>query len=182
MIFSDVDVSTTVERVSGGGKIVVPAVIRSASMKNLAQLEDDIKGAKEVDFADSKVYTLIRWFVKIPAGLRRIFFRMLERFPKLLKKQVGTVMMSSVGMFTKGAGWGIPIATHTVNLTVGGIVKRPVMRHGSLTLEDHICLTLSVDHDLIDGAPAARFTRRFINLLENPDLSCSQGPESQFSS
>jgi pyruvate/2-oxoglutarate dehydrogenase complex dihydrolipoamide acyltransferase (E2) component len=30
-------------------------------------------------------------------------------------------------------------------------------------------LTISVDHDLVDGAPAARFARRLADLVESAD-------------
>ena len=32
-----------------------------------------------------------------------------------------------------------------------------------------LCLTVSFNHDLIDGAPAARFTSRFTELLSSGD-------------
>ena len=30
-----------------------------------------------------------------------------------------------------------------------------------------LCLTVTFDHDIIDGAPAARFVRRLVELIEN---------------
>jgi pyruvate/2-oxoglutarate dehydrogenase complex dihydrolipoamide acyltransferase (E2) component len=35
---------------------------------------------------------------------------------------------------------------------------------------DILHLTASFDHDIVDGAPAARFTRRLVELLENAQL------------
>ncbi|HXZ03819.1 MAG TPA: 2-oxo acid dehydrogenase subunit E2 [Ktedonobacteraceae bacterium] len=34
-------------------------------------------------------------------------------------------------------------------------------------VRDYLSLTLSFNHDLIDGAPAARFTQRLEDLIEN---------------
>ena len=36
-----------------------------------------------------------------------------------------------------------------------------------LTIREYLCITLSFDHDLIDGAPAARFTGRLKELIES---------------
>ncbi|HEX2349635.1 MAG TPA: 2-oxo acid dehydrogenase subunit E2, partial [Ktedonobacterales bacterium] len=35
-----------------------------------------------------------------------------------------------------------------------------------VTTREYLDLTISVDHDIIDGAPAARFTRRLKELIE----------------
>ncbi|MFN2394230.1 MAG: 2-oxo acid dehydrogenase subunit E2 [Bacteroidales bacterium] len=32
---------------------------------------------------------------------------------------------------------------------------------------EHLCLTLSFDHDIVDGAPAARFVRDFKRIIES---------------
>jgi pyruvate/2-oxoglutarate dehydrogenase complex dihydrolipoamide acyltransferase (E2) component len=83
-----------------------------------------------------------------------------------MKRNGGTVMLTSVGMFGKGGGWGIPITTHTLNVTVGGIFHRPVVSPEGLEERKRLCLTVSFDHDNIDGAPAARFLQRFKDILE----------------
>jgi pyruvate/2-oxoglutarate dehydrogenase complex dihydrolipoamide acyltransferase (E2) component len=34
-------------------------------------------------------------------------------------------------------------------------------------MREHLCLTVSFDHAIVDGAPAARFMKRFADLLES---------------
>jgi hypothetical protein len=48
---------------------------------------------------------------------------------------------------------------------VGSIAKRPVLIDGALEEREHLCLTLSFNHDIIDAAPAARFAGRFAERL-----------------
>jgi pyruvate/2-oxoglutarate dehydrogenase complex dihydrolipoamide acyltransferase (E2) component len=48
---------------------------------------------------------------------------------------------------------------------VGSIVERPTTRDGSLEVREHLCLTVSFDHDIVDGAPAARLVRRLSELI-----------------
>jgi pyruvate/2-oxoglutarate dehydrogenase complex dihydrolipoamide acyltransferase (E2) component len=74
--------------------------------------------------------------------------------------------ITAVGMFGEGAGWGIPVSFQSINVTVGGIGKKPGVVDGRIEIREYLCLTLSFDHDIIDGAPAARFTRRLKALLE----------------
>jgi pyruvate/2-oxoglutarate dehydrogenase complex dihydrolipoamide acyltransferase (E2) component len=78
-----------------------------------------------------------------------------------------------VGMFgTKNqAGWGIPImGGATVGMTIGGIVDRPRIKDGQIETHEHLCLTVTFNHDIIDGAPAARFLKRFSELLKTGDI------------
>ena len=73
-----------------------------------------------------------------------------------------------MGMFGNGAGWGIPPATPTaLMVTVGGIGKKHAVVDGHTAVREYLSLTISVDHDLVDGAPAARFTRRLKELIES---------------
>lgn len=67
----------------------------------------------------------------------------------------------TVGMFGKGAGWGIPIPTPTPPMiTVGSIGEKQVVVNGKVATRECLSLTISFDHDIVDGAPAARFTQR----------------------
>jgi pyruvate/2-oxoglutarate dehydrogenase complex dihydrolipoamide acyltransferase (E2) component len=77
------------------------------------------------------------------------------------------VGVTSVGMFGKGAGWGIPITEHTLDLTLGGIAEKPSVVDGQIAIREYLCITVSLDHDLIDGAPAARFAMRLKELIES---------------
>jgi len=88
--------------------------------------------------------------------------------PHLWKKNAGTVGITAVGMFGNGAGWGIPIAPPTaLMVTVGGIAEKPGVVDGTIAIRDYLSLTISFDHDIIDGAPAARFTERLKELIES---------------
>jgi hypothetical protein len=71
-------------------------------------------------------------------------------------------------MFGNGAGWGIPpAAATTLMLTVGGIGEKQVVVDGHVAVREYLSLTISFDHDIVDGAPAARFTQRLKELIES---------------
>jgi 2-oxoacid dehydrogenase/acyltransferase catalytic subunit len=52
-------------------------------------------------------------------------------------------------------------------MTVGGIGEKPGVVDGQIALREYLSLTISFDHDMIDGAPAARFTERLKELIES---------------
>jgi 2-oxoacid dehydrogenases acyltransferase (catalytic domain) len=97
----------------------------------------------------------------------RLMVWMAERSPRLWKKYRGTVGITTVGMFGKGAGWGIPLPSHSLWVTVGGIGEKPGVVDGHIATREYLSLTISFDHETIDGAPAARFTRRLKELIES---------------
>ena len=89
------------------------------------------------------------------------------RYPRLQKNYGGTVGVTAVGMFGKGSGWGIPTAAHTLDITLGGISEKPVVLDGRLETREYLNMTISMDHDIIDGAPATRFASRLKELIES---------------
>lgn len=82
----------------------------------------------------------------------------------------GTFTITNLGMY------GVDSFTPIVNppecaiLGVGRIAERAVGRGGQLVLRPTINLSLSFDHRVVDGAPAARFLRRVQQLIEEPYL------------
>jgi pyruvate/2-oxoglutarate dehydrogenase complex dihydrolipoamide acyltransferase (E2) component len=165
IIFDDVDISTPVERQIGEKKQVVPIIIRSANKKSLLELHDEIRQAQSSKPEEIGVKPLMKLYLLLPAFMRNLFFRIMDRSPHMMKKNSGTVMLTSVGMFGEGGGWGIPIATHTLNVTVGGIFSRPLASSKGLEEREHLCITVTFDHVIIDGAPAARFLQRLSSLI-----------------
>jgi pyruvate dehydrogenase E2 component (dihydrolipoamide acetyltransferase) len=53
-------------------------------------------------------------------------------------------------------------------LGVGRILEKPVAREGVAVIRPMVTLSLSFDHRIIDGAPAARFLQRVKQLVERP--------------
>jgi pyruvate dehydrogenase E2 component (dihydrolipoamide acetyltransferase) len=53
-------------------------------------------------------------------------------------------------------------------LAVGKIEDAPVAVNGNVEIHPLLKLTLSYDHRIVDGAPAAQFLFRIKEYLENP--------------
>lgn len=167
ILFDDVDISTRVEHDVGGQKYVVTHIIRAANRKTMRQIHDEVRAAQQSDVQDR-----LERFHYLPTMLYRpvawVFLRIWTSRPRLWKEAMGTVGITSVGMFGQGAGWGIPASAPTaLMLTVGGIGEKQVMVGGRPAIREYLSLTISVDHNLVDGAPATRFTRRLQELIES---------------
>jgi hypothetical protein len=129
----------------------LPDIIKTANRKTLREIHQEIRAAQVQDVAE-----VLKWLQFFPAFLFRPFFWVFSwigrRYPQMWKKYVGTVGISAVGMFGKGAGWGIPTALPTLMMTVGGIGEKPCVVDGHIAMREYLSLTISFDHDIIDGA------------------------------
>jgi len=95
-----------------------------------------------------------------------MFLGALLKSPHMRKDFQGTVMMSSLGMFGEGAFWGIPVPNHTLQITLGGIAPKLTMIDGEIVARETMSVTMSFDHDIVDGVPAAKFGQGFKRLIE----------------
>jgi hypothetical protein len=168
-VFDDVDVATPIEREMAGHKQPIIYIIRAAHTKTLREIHQEIRAA-QVN-AVEQAWEGLKDFGWLPLVVFRVlwplFWWLKGRSPSVQKKYGGTVGVSAVGMFGKGAGWGIPINDHTLDLTLGGIAQKPGIVDGQIAIRDYLSMTLSFNHELIDGAPAARFTERLKELIES---------------
>ncbi len=167
ILFDEVDVYLPIEHDMAGQKQVLPSIIRAANRKTLREIHHEIRAAQVQDVTKD----LMR-FQSLPTFLFKpylwIFTWIGRTHPRLWKKNVGTVGITAVGMFGNGAGWGIPPAPPTpLMMTVGGISEKPGVVDGHIAIRDYLSLTISFDHEIIDGAPAARFTERLKELIES---------------
>jgi pyruvate/2-oxoglutarate dehydrogenase complex dihydrolipoamide acyltransferase (E2) component len=167
VIFDDVDVWTPIEHKVGGQKQIMPYIVRAANRKTFLEVHHEIRAAQAAD-----VTRALKRPRSLPAALfgpsLQLFWWRARAMPQLQKQSVGTVGITAVGMFAKGAGWGVPPPIPTpLLLTVGGIGEKQMVVSGQVTIREYLCLTISVDHDIVDGAPAARFTRRLTELIES---------------
>ncbi|MGE5262656.1 MAG: 2-oxo acid dehydrogenase subunit E2 [Acidobacteriota bacterium] len=164
VVFDQVDVNTMVEIEMDGRKAVMPLFIRAANKKTLLEIHRSIRSAQS-DPQSTHGYG-IRYFALLPQFARDIFYWAVFKQPHWLKTSLGTVGMSSVGMFGNGIGWAIPFGIHTLDIALGGIAEKPGVVDGKIEIREYLHVTVCFDHDIVDGAPAARFTARFKELIE----------------
>ncbi len=166
IIFDEVDVNMLFEVEVNGKKTIRPHIIRGVNQKSIREIHEEIR-AFQNEHASSQESKFIEWFVRLPGLFRRLFLWVLFQNPRLIKDYYGTVLVTSVGMFGTGSGWGIPVTNHTLQLTLGGIGEKPGVVDHRVEVRKYLSVTVSFDHDIIDGAPTARFMQRLKKLIES---------------
>jgi hypothetical protein len=155
--------------------MVQPLLVRSANHKSVEELSSEIRTGQHHDAPSELRYRTTLAFLSLPRPVRTLAWRFMLGNPEWFKRFGGTVGLSSVGMFGPAGGWGIPIAPPTLMITVGGIATKPRYVDGDLQARELLDLTISVDHEVVDGAPAARFARRLTELIEQADGLSADG-------
>ncbi len=172
VLFDQVDVATYIERDVAGRKQPIQYIVRAANEKSLAEISREIEAAQAAAVKDVwEGFQVEPWLAALPMflvrGLWAVFWSLRGRYPRVQRKYGGTVGLTSVGMFGTGAGWAIPLSYHTLDVALGGIAEKPAVVDGRIAIRELLCVTLSFDHDLVDGAPAARFVSRLKDLIES---------------
>ena len=133
---------------------------------------DDIHIATAVDTPDGLLAPVVRDADRL--ALHQIADRTRQlvaqaRSGQLSQNQLsgGTFTISNLGMY------GIDTFTPVLNLPqaailgVGRIVDEPLVRNSQLAIGKTMSLSLTFDHRVIDGAPAARWLKRICERLES---------------
>ncbi len=171
VMFEDVDASTLVEVDVEGRKLPLAHILRAVNRRTVVELGEELRAVKKqgVKSVGRGLMLVLRIFLLLPGFLRRTLYRAILRFPRFAKRHTGTVTLTAVGMFGVGVGWGMSApAIHSLSVLVGGIGLRP-STDGRPGMREILCLTVSADHDVVDGAPLARFVRVLRDLLESAD-------------
>jgi pyruvate/2-oxoglutarate dehydrogenase complex dihydrolipoamide acyltransferase (E2) component len=166
VILDDVTISVLVERELRDESIPEPMVISQAQLKTYAQITREIREAKGKRTGNLGALSGASWIRFIPAFLLRLFVRFADRNMHFAKRY-GKVAVTAVGMFTSEPVWFIPHGSATVLLTVGSIERRNEWIDGAQAEREFLCLTGSFDHNVVDGAPAARFMHQLLETIKS---------------
>jgi pyruvate/2-oxoglutarate dehydrogenase complex dihydrolipoamide acyltransferase (E2) component len=166
--FDDVDLAILIEREWEGEAIPVFYLLRAAQHKTVYEISREIRAARETALGTTGPMTALEMhFFLLPVFLRKVMWFFIRLNPYWFKNLVGTAAVTSMGMYTSGTAVGLPITPMTLTLSVGTIEKKPVLKDGHLIERDFVHLNLSIDHDIIDGAPLMRFAERFKQILRD---------------
>jgi pyruvate/2-oxoglutarate dehydrogenase complex dihydrolipoamide acyltransferase (E2) component len=172
--FDDVDICLMIERQLGEERAPIGYVIRRANHKAFTEIHREIRAVQTGPIPRrEQMPAWLRFLVLLPGPLPKLFSALISmairRDPAgMWVAMAGTVGISAVGMFGKGGGWGLAAPDrHTLCLIVGGIARKPAVVEGRIEPRDMLSLTVVFDHNVVDGAPAARFTQRLKDLIES---------------
>lgn len=177
LVFLDeITIGVLVEREIDGERVPEPVSVRAADRMTLREIHDRLRAAQQAQDTRLGGLSDAAWVRFIPSALFKTMIRIASRNVKVAQKY-GVVSVTSVGMFSTGASWIVPLSASTVAMGVGGIVERPLRVDDGVEWREHLCLTVSFDHDIIDGAPAARFCARLSEIIASGEqVSEGEGP------
>lgn len=186
VLFGDVDVGLMIERKIGEKRALMGHVIRRANHKTYLEIHQEIRSVQSTPVSSSRgLPTWFRSAMLLPWPLSSWFSALIgvvmRRDPTIAVSLGGTVGITAVGMFGEGhSGWGIFPVTQVLGLVVGSIAWKPAVVEGRIEPREILNLTVLFDHDVIDGAPAARFTHRLIELIESGYGLCEQDIHAEY--
>ncbi|MHA2321553.1 MAG: 2-oxo acid dehydrogenase subunit E2 [Candidatus Thorarchaeota archaeon] len=170
VIFDEVNINILIETVIEGRPYPVNYILKSANNKTVVEINREIREAqkkKEEDYTEAEENRGIKVLLSAPKFLRDfLFWRKVRKDPVFIKEKMGTVAVTSIGRFARSGGWAIPLGLHALSIAVGGIAEKPGFVGDRVKKREYLSLTLTLDHDVVDGAPATRFAARLIELLE----------------
>jgi pyruvate/2-oxoglutarate dehydrogenase complex dihydrolipoamide acyltransferase (E2) component len=174
IIFDDIDISIAVEKVINGEKVPLPVVIRKVNEKTMQEINYEIRSAQEQEVKDEKDYILgesrykglMKFYVTLPSFIRLAIWRLILKRPFLIKKMSGTIVVTSIGMMGNIKGWAIPATFLPLSFVLGSIVKKPGVVDDRIEIREYLHMSIAIDHDVVDGAPATRFVSRLAELIE----------------
>jgi pyruvate/2-oxoglutarate dehydrogenase complex dihydrolipoamide acyltransferase (E2) component len=176
--FDDVDVSVPVEVQTDHGKFPREVVVRRAQDMSASQIfavleEAQSRHAKsgELGAEDRWVRRLTRAVRWLPRFLRIALVRLIVRDAFRIKARAGTTLVTSVGKFAAIPGHSFTFTTgpRAAAFVVGSAVDKPWAHEGRVAVRSVLSLSIVVDHDLVDGAPVARFATRLSALVEGAE-------------
>jgi pyruvate/2-oxoglutarate dehydrogenase complex dihydrolipoamide acyltransferase (E2) component len=164
-----VDVGTMVEVATPQGPFAIPHLLRDADIRGVPDLTAELRRVKRDPSASSSGRWLERagpTATRIPGVIPGVYAVMARSVAA--RQRIGTVAVTAVGMFAGGGGFGItPLTLMSLEVIVGGMTQRPRVFGGQVAIRDVLDLTVAIDHNVVDGAPAARFAAEFRELLES---------------
>jgi pyruvate/2-oxoglutarate dehydrogenase complex dihydrolipoamide acyltransferase (E2) component len=159
ILFEEVNVVCYLEQLRGDQPVVGFQTLRAADRASVRELSTRIRAERA---QGGPAPRLMR---HLPVALFGPTVRYLSRNARFLA-DAGVIAISNVGAGSGGVpGWGFAPSATSVEVTLGGITERLALDDGEIREHEHLCLTVSIDHDLVDGAAGARFVRTLVDLV-----------------
>lgn len=174
VIFEDVDIVCVVEREFEGHIRPIPTsyTIRAAQTKHWKDMHKEIRDAQtrksqglQYDKKGRRQAHRVKLITKMPGWLRRWFLHRAMKDPHQKKQFMGTIGLTSIGMFLDEAGTGLAITPNTLSFQVGGTDWQPRFINGELQNREFLSASFAIDHAVIDGGDAARFVSTFRQMF-----------------
>jgi pyruvate/2-oxoglutarate dehydrogenase complex dihydrolipoamide acyltransferase (E2) component len=181
VLFDDVDIAIPVERTVGNRGVPLPLLLKATNRKTVHEIHREIESATGRKVADERDYILsthrfstavLKLYYRLPQWARLLAYRWLFGNPFRAKANSGTVLVTTVGATGSAAGWILPTrGLHNLSVGLGSVTRKPWVVGTEIRIRDILHLTVTFNHDVIDGVPARRFVQDLVSVIEKGDLN-----------
>ena len=173
VVFEDIDISIMVERKHAGQLVPLAYVLRQTNKKKITEIHDEIEAAKnqtvieeDIVLGEKRNNSQTNLYYALPVFLRKAMWKYLMLHPKISHRMMGSVALTSIGMMGQVNGWFIHTSIHPIAFGLGSVIKKPRVIRDEVVIREILNMTMLIDHDVIDGAPMARFVSRLVENIE----------------
>ena len=163
-----VDVQTLVEVPTDQGPFGLVHVVRDADVRTVADISAELRAVK-ADATATRTGRLLRTVAPVAGripGLYRVIYAVMGRSVRV-HLATGTMQVTAIGMFAGGGGFAIaPPTLASLVVVVGGASTRLRAVDKRIELREVLDITVTIDHNVVDGGPATRFGAHLRNLIE----------------
>jgi pyruvate/2-oxoglutarate dehydrogenase complex dihydrolipoamide acyltransferase (E2) component len=172
VIHRRVNIATMVEVPTPSGLFPLAHLIEATESRTVKDISHELRSVAEVPEVGRSGRLMARWGSlagRIP-GLVTLVYRLAKRSSGM-RRGIGTVSVSSVGMIMGGNGFAMGVPTlASISVVIGGATERPWVVDTEVAVRRILDISVQVDHRVVDGAPAARCGAYLRQLLEHPEL------------
>ena len=174
IVFDNIDISMMIEiKTKEGKRVPFNYVIREAEQKSVKEITDEIRAIQKKKIEESEQLTrdsssFTSLYMLFPKFIRRFVIKFLLSNPFYVKKTIGTVGITSLGEYVKDlSGYAIAFSDRTLNVAIGGMKEYAILEEGKIKSKKVLYVSFKVNHEIVDGAPVARFITRVAELMKN---------------
>jgi pyruvate/2-oxoglutarate dehydrogenase complex dihydrolipoamide acyltransferase (E2) component len=155
-------------------------IVRDADVRGVADISAELRGV-QADLSSVLTGRALQRLAPLAGRVPGAFPAMYAVMRRSVRAHqlTGTVQVTAVGMFAGGEGFALaPPTLASVLVVVGGRRRRPRVIGEQIAVRDVLDLTVTVDHDVVDGAPATRFGADLRRRMEDlaTDVGLTAGP------
>lgn len=174
--FEEVDIDIPIELELEEVSVPRKYIVRNAARKSAEEISREIEQAKENWRLTGLAGEDDRWarfwigFASwSPKWVFTCIARHFSKNPFFVKKGFGTTYVSSVGGFSDINGYMVPFfagRNRPLAFAIGNVNRKPAVIGSEIMVREILNMTVAINHDLVDGAPAARFINRLKHRIE----------------
>lgn len=173
LVFDSINISVLVEKRVGDELVPIPYVLLNAAQKSAEEISLEIEQARNVEIKDGETLlqrnlTLYeKLYYWLPGFLRRFIWRAMLKKPQFIFHKMGNIAVTSLGTTARLNGWFVHRSVHPLSFGFGSVIKKPVVIDDKVVVREILNSTILLDHDVVDGAPMARFIDCLAKKIKN---------------